>query len=204
MDAISQELAEKRLNRDLPLIFKCINDAWEKYMQAYPANLRIAHSARSRASLIHDHIVEMARKYLEPRIGVACHEINKLFLVSFDSGIVIRFKKLDDSYRSSNIRTQQSLGFMEQSQLPLPEIDTAINLQAGYRLNALETQLQGIYLTHPTGEQANAWVMELERSQFNFNNVKSIASVPDISQQKAKRIRITKRGGDKADEAGKS
>lgn len=45
----------------------------------------------------------------------------------------MRFKKLDDDFRSSNIPTQQSLDFVRQES-DLPGIKSMTNLQAGYSL----------------------------------------------------------------------
>ncbi|MDL2284499.1 hypothetical protein LJC19_05085 [Oxalobacter sp. OttesenSCG-928-P03] len=194
-----QHVVIQKIAEDLPVIYSCIKDGWAIYQKEYPEHLKIAHTSRSRASLVHDHIASLARQRLEPRFGVHCHEIQKLFLVSFNSGVVIRFKKLDDNFRSSNIRTQQSLGFMEQE--TLPEIGKAINLQAGYRLNELETDIEGIYLTLPIGESGNAWIFELNEADFARGNV---VDLPTMTQQKSKGIRFTKKGGEDASESSKS
>jgi hypothetical protein len=202
MSYLAQDQAEALLKDELPLLYQCIRQAWEKYVNGYPAALKAEHSPRSRASLVHDHIVMAARRMLESRMGVCCHEINKLFIVSFNSGIAIRFKKLDDSFRSSNIRTQQSLDFMGQQHLP--EIEAAVNLQAGYRLNALETDLEGIYLTCPSGEDTNAWVLELPAEQYERNNVSHIHGAKAAPVKQPRGVKLSKRGGDQAHEDGQS
>lgn len=202
MTFLTQEQAEQLLKNELPLVYQCIRMAWDKYMKDYPPALKAEHSARSRASLVHDHIVMFARQFLEPRMGVYCHEINKLFIVSFNCGVAIRFKKLDECFRASNIRTQQCLDFMQQQNLP--EVDAAVNLQAGYRLNALETDLEGIYLTCPSGQQANSWVLELSAEQYGINNVSHIRGAEAASTKKPKGVRFTKRGGENANEKGQS
>jgi hypothetical protein len=202
MSFMAQEQVEQILKNELPLIRQCIRMGWDRYMKDYPIALRTEHSSRSRASLVHDHIVMFARQILEPRQGICCHEINKLFIVSFDCGIAIRFKKLDECFRASNIRTQQSMDFMEQEDLP--EIQAAVKLQAGYRLNMLETDLEGIYVTCPASRQANSWVLELAEEQYGINNVSHIRGVEAASAKKPKGVRFTKRGGENANEEGQS
>jgi len=187
------------LRDDLPLIFKCVRSAWGTYM-SYPVSLRQAHTSRSRASLVHDHFVDFARQMFEPRVGVHCHEINKLFIISFNSGIAIRFKKLDECYRSSNIATQQSMDFLAQQNLP--GVEAAVNLQAGYQLNTLETDLKGVYLTQPESN-ANAWVIELSAAEYGIDTIHPIQK--DEPAQKSNVVKFTKkRADDDTNNAGKS
>lgn len=158
MNLVSQKEVVDRLGKALPALASCISQAWEIYGR-YPAELRVDHTSRSRASLIHDHATSLARQHFDVRAGSHCQEIRKLFLVYFDSGIIVRIKKLDENFRTSNIRTQQCLNFMDQ--LALPTLGDTVNLHVGYRLNALQTDLEGIYLACPSGANGNAWVMSL-------------------------------------------
>jgi hypothetical protein len=83
-----------------------------------------------------------------------------MFVVAFQAGAAVRFKKLDDGFLASGIGTGQALDFMSQEDLPgMPE---CVYLQAGYRLNLLETDLEGIYLTCPRGRTANYWWHQLD------------------------------------------
>ena len=199
MKKYPKDVVIPKIAAELPIIHSCIQDGWKIYQQEYSERVKIAHSSRSRASLVHDHIVSLARQRFEPRFGVHCHIIGRLFIVSFNSGVAVRFKKFDDNFRSSNIRTQQSLGFMKQE--PLPEIGEAINLQAGYRLNKLETDIEGIYLTLPISENGNVWVFELNGADIAKDNV---TDFPKTTHQKSKGIRFTKKGGRDASESNKS
>lgn len=199
MKKTHQNDALSSIAEELPIIFSCILDAWQIYQMKYPEDLKIAHSATSRASIVHDHIVSLARQRFEPRFGVQCLVIGRLFIVSFNSGVVVRFKKFDKNFRAHNIRTRQSSGFMTQA--PLPEIGEVINLQAGYRLDDLETDIEGIYLTLPISESGNEWVFELNGADIAKNNV---TAFPKTTHQESKGIRLTKKGGRDANESNKS
>ena len=199
MTAMTPENVKDLLGDDLSLIYRCVKSAWTTYT-SYPLSFRQAHTARSRASLVHDHFVDFARQTFEPRVGVHCHEINKLFIISFNSGVAVRFKKLDGCYRSSNIATQQSMDFLAQQNLP--GVEAAVNLQAGYQLNALETDLKGVYLTQPESN-ANAWVIELSAAEHDTDTIHPIQK--EAPAQKSNVVKFTKkRADDDTNNAGKS
>ncbi len=58
---ISQSQAEQILSPHLKRIRDCIVSAFQKYRSDY-ANVALVHTARSRASIIHDHMVAFARE----------------------------------------------------------------------------------------------------------------------------------------------
>jgi hypothetical protein len=175
MNAVPQEEVVSRLGKALPALTSCIARAWARYGE-YPAELRMAHSSRSRASLIHDHAIDFARQHFDVHPGSQCQEIRKLFLVYFDAGIVVRFKKLDEKFRVSNIHTQQCMKFMDQ--LPLPSFGETINLHVGYRLNRLQTDLEGIYLACPNGPTTNAWVMHIGNTASGDDALSLVPHLP--------------------------
>lgn len=160
MHNANQDQIIEAIRSELPLLYGCIRKAWETYQKSYPEALKQHHTARSRASLVHDHAVAYAREIFEARVGTSCQEINKLFLICFANGIVIRFKKLDEKLRASNVATQQCMDFM--TQVPLPFVDDAVNLHVGYRLNRLQTDIEGVYITRPAGPRSNTWFLPLE------------------------------------------
>ena len=148
MKPLRKELALLRLGSYLNLIQNCIERAWQEY-SSYPVEHRLKHTSRSRASLMHDHIVFAARLAFDGITDINMVEINKLFIVTFGADIALRFKKLDDNLRSSGIETQQSLDFSRQ--FDLPGIASVTHLEAGYRLNRLGTALAGVYICCPNG-----------------------------------------------------
>lgn len=148
------------LRDDLVDIRKCIAGAWDSYQSLYSAAIRARHTPMSRAGLVHDEMVIQAEKIFDGRSGVALQRVNRLFVVSFGSNLVIRFKKLDDSFRVSSVPTAQSEAFLNQ-QFELPGVEMATKLYAGYRLNELETALEGVYLVCPQG-RGHEWILDLD------------------------------------------
>ena len=155
---LAQSRADRLLRKDYRILSRVITTAWEDY-QAYPFDVQAAHTPRTRASAVHDHMVSRAREAFGSVLHAQCTEYGGLFMVLLYGRIAMRFKKLDDDFRSSNIPTQQSLDFVRQES-DLPGIKSMTNLQAGYRLNRLQTDLEGVYVACPRGSY-NHWITEL-------------------------------------------
>lgn len=164
------------LSSDLQTIRSCIRGAWDSYQQLYSPALRARHTPLSRATLVHDEMVQQAEKEFDGRTGVVMQRIQRMFVVSFGPHLVIRFKKFDDTFRVSNIPTEQSMSFINQ-QLELPGVERATKLHAGYRLNSLETALEGVYLVCPRGH-GHEWILDLDDLDAAADNVVTFPTKP--------------------------
>lgn len=159
-----KEVAEQ-LSADIPALGKCVRGAWDSYQSIYSAEQRARHSQLSRAALVNDEMVRHAEEAFEGRADVTCRRIKRMFVVYFGSSVVVRFKKLDESFGVSNIPTKQSLSFINQ-QFELPGTPRLTTLHAGYRLNKLETDLQGCYIVCPRG-YGHEWILDLDDLEDN-------------------------------------
>ena len=115
----------------------------------YAIEKRIIHSSRSRASLVHDHMVDRAIKYAAKESGVQIIEKSGLYLFVFDGKIAVRFKKFDEELKTRN----QPSGQVEQfkAQMQLPGVQAAHNLESGYILSADAQSLAAVHLVCPSG-----------------------------------------------------
>lgn len=192
---LSKAVAERRLKRELPLVQRCISGAWQEYMDR-PAEYRLADSPRTRASTVHDLMVKRARELFEPLVHAQCLEIGGLFIVTLYQRLAIRFKKLDGDFRACNIPTQQSLEFVRQ-QSSLVGIKDVMNLQAGYRLNGLQTELEGSYLACPRG-RGNYWIIELDpyAGAKVVELPEKLKASPTSTAVKLKHVPTEKKGGE--------
>jgi hypothetical protein len=137
-------------------LVEVISAAWEDYQAHEP--LKHRHSARSRASIVHDNMVHHVKRVFEDVPEVTFVERRGLFMLNFEDIFVLRFKKLDDRMLSSNIPTQQALGYV--CQLALPGMPAATKLQAGYQLDRSQTAIRAMLLTCPAGSSLY-WFLEL-------------------------------------------
>lgn len=156
----SKNEVAQQLRADLPVIRRCITGAWDSYQSLYSPALRARHPSLTRATILHDEMVLQAEHEFEGRGDVICRHIQRMFIASFGAALVVRFKKFDDSFGVSNVPTKQSMSFINQ-QFELPGVDRPTMLHAGYRLNKLETALEGCYLVCPRGH-GHEWILNLD------------------------------------------
>jgi hypothetical protein len=200
---LSKTQAELVLGSNLKQIRDCVVGAFQKYRSDYSANA-LVHTARSRASIIHDHMIASARATFANDKGVRIFSKRGLSLINVKDSLLLRFKKMDKEKRTRNILTQQS--FLFRAQLELPGIPAELtHLEAGYVLNDLQTALDGVYITCPNGK-ALEWFIDL--SSLAGTNVAHLpqSGAPQNTSQAPRRKRIGPKidRKDKKDEGDKS
>lgn len=158
------EIRESDVRNDIgkhfPALYALAVEAVSTYRNKYSKALHREHSKRSRASCVHDHFVAGAARFAEDTDGVRLVESMHLWVLYFDAGYSIRFKKLDDDkLPSTGQLTQQVIKYRNQQ--PLDGIPDSKHLDLGYQLNEAG-ELHKVYLVCPSGIKANQWDQELE------------------------------------------
>jgi len=148
MALIEQHDAILILNKHLSAFYGVVGGAWQDYI-SYPIEKRIVHSPRSRASLVHDHMVYRAMKYAAMESGVQIIERSGLYLFIFGGQIAVRFKKFDEELKTRNQPSGQVQQF--KAQMQLPGVHSAHNLESGYILSADAQSLAAVHLVCPSG-----------------------------------------------------
>lgn len=171
MPLIEQVDAIQFLQPHLFGIHGIVSGGWNDYMSCYPDVHRLIHSSITRASIVHDHIIDRASRYLQTQPGVRLHEVKGLKALVIDDQYAIRFKKLDESGISRNQPTKQVQDFREQ--IPLPGIHTVYNLEAGYVLDKLETGIAKICITCPNGGR-NYWEYEIQDTGATVSAIRDL------------------------------
>lgn len=156
---ISHSEAEAILQPYKKTLYDCVALAGETYWSPQLNHIRHNFSPRTRANIIHDLMVANARSMFDGIEGICFLEFGGIFLIEIDNKIVLRFKKLNEDKRSSNIPTLQAVNFLEQ--LDLPGIPSHTRLIVGYELNNLHTEIATVTITCPNGEK-NEWYFEIE------------------------------------------
>ena len=148
MALIEQNDAIAILHGHMPAFYGVVDGAWQDYV-SYPIEKRIVHSPRSRASVVHDHMVDRAAKYAARESGVQIVEKSGLYLFVFGGQIAVRFKKFDEELRTRN----QPSGQVEQfkNQMQLPGVKAAHNLESGYILSSDGQSIAAVHLVCPSG-----------------------------------------------------
>lgn len=157
MGAIAQETVIEHLRSHLTALDEMVRGAWND-LRDLPSSCQIVMSARSRASLVHDFIVERAAQYAKRTPGVRTFERQLMHGLVFDGRYAVRFKKFDEENLSKNQPTLQVVEF--RSQVELDGIDAAHHLEVGYIADALGISIADVRLACPSG-RGNAWVVSI-------------------------------------------
>ena len=133
-------------------------EAWDEWLEQ-PAKFRSKMTGSSRATIVHDLIVDGAAR----RLGAVARLIDKaaLKLFVFEERICIRFKKHDPDLSSRNQPTKQVKDFL--GQRPLDGVPATHHLEVGYVLDPSETQVVSTNLVCPNGHKNRPyWHVELK------------------------------------------
>jgi len=126
--------------------------------------LKLTLSATTRASFINDRMCFHIREkigYMSGTDFIKRRGRLHLVIIGEEGALEVKFKKLDDNRRPSNIRSYESQDFMNQVQLEFPGMLHPItNIVAGYQLNTIRTGIRGIFIVCPYGSQ-NKWEIEV-------------------------------------------
>lgn len=138
-------------------VVSVIREAWEDWLGSDRNG--VWRYKRSRANFVWEQIIERANNALLDHDAVHVidgHETMK-FLVR--DTVLFRFKKADETGRSSNVATQLALAFHDHDEdlFGLPEVQ---RVEVVYKLNRLETQIDDICVVARNGDQI-AWEYSL-------------------------------------------
>lgn len=119
--------------------------------QQYPAEFRLEHDPRAKASCIYSHMEALAHENLTDKPDVIFKKIRGLNVWIIGEKATIRFKKMDEDGRTKNYPTKQARDF--DKQLPLPGIPyPPLNLVVGYWPNSLGTDVERVQVARPMGK----------------------------------------------------
>jgi len=184
---ITKEEAQEILSPYLKLIQEAVTEAVNNYYSASELTpLRAKLSKRSHASNCHDLVVSAIIERFEREPGTRCFYKKNLFLLSIKGRIVLRFKMFDHNLMSHGIQTKQmhALSYQDVSQLEFDDMPPDGLLHVGYRLNALHTGVEKVYITYRYGN-FNVWDWDITQTQQS--NVEQIQFTQQTNTKPAKR-----------------
>ena len=179
MPLINEIEAIRILGSRAKYLRRIILGAWDDYLE-YPSALRRVHRPGTRANIVHDHIRHRARDWSETASDAQAVEINGLFIVVVEQRLAIRFKLLDENRSPRNIPTRQVKEFRNQRDIgdlrqQLNLVGEICNLEAGYILDQLQTEIRETWIVCPSGLRANAWQFEIKDS------VEATRTLPEVA-----------------------
>ncbi len=196
-----REQAEADLEPYKRTMWHIVQNSLHAYVRDY-ASLRHRHSLRTQSSIINDLMVAAAQELFAETPGVRYVRRRNAFLVVFESGYVIKLKKLNGRLQASNIPTFAALDFVGQSQLQPSQLrlegmpPPPTNLHLGYQLSNLALTESKIWVTCPDGTWSAAWSWEITGvgagAVLPFDTKKE-QDKPQEKQKKARKPRFKKR-----------
>lgn len=160
ISAISRDEARQVLEPHFSTFGQVLRDAWAEW-ERVPVEQRSKLNSRARANCLYDFIVHYAKLHFADVPSVMPFERRGLFLLGFSGRLTIRFKKLGAGNKTSNVQTKQQVDF--NLQIDLPGIPKAFRLTVGYVLDAAQTSIKDVLVTHQTGRRL-AWDISIAQT----------------------------------------
>jgi hypothetical protein len=133
-----------------------VREAWNS-LRSLPKEQLLVLDATARANIVSCQMRFRATKYFES-VGVPVYEYNRALLFLLGGRLALRFKKLDDELRSSNIPTRQVAAM--RGQLPLPGIGDVSFIDVGYVLDREQLDIERICAVCLNGDE-DFWEYDL-------------------------------------------
>jgi hypothetical protein len=156
--------AERLLKPWLPQILECHHNAlsfWQSCAASIPKLALDDINNQARARVISNSIARDVKIRFTGRKGITLTEDSGFLVMIIEERIAVRFKKLDNNLRPSNIPTRQQHDFAWQGLL-IGFPPEATNLTFGHKLDSTGTGFSGFWLQCPRGNR-NLWSIPLDR-----------------------------------------
>lgn len=163
MGIISESKARRALDPHLHLLYTVVTEAFDRWRRDFAPQFAAAPTARARANVLHELMVQGARKAFDSVRGVQMIEaagrtVLRIAPRTIPEPVLVQFKKLTPEGMPRNYPTQTALAF--DAQVLVPGIPTDARITIGYRLNRLATAIIDVLAVCTDGDQP-AWSFEL-------------------------------------------
>lgn len=155
-------------------LYAVVESAWRDFQAMSPGLVRP--HMRWKTTTMHEFMVQHARARLDGVQGVALVEGNR-FLASVEDTLLLRFKKLDQTLRTSNYPTPTAQRF--DAQLPLASLlsPRLPRVTVGYQPRRDWTELIAVTVVHSVGKHVQ-WFYDLD-SEEQSQTVLPAQPLPD-------------------------
>ncbi|MDF2437775.1 MAG: hypothetical protein K0Q95_2151 [Bacteroidota bacterium] len=161
---ITQEEAKTLLLPYAQKFYEAIVEGFNDYITNDSAQAHI-HDRTTKANLIRSYILARVKKIVADDPSLRMQTRKKMLVVVIGDRLKIRFKKLDENFKSTNIKTKQVTAFRNHS-LVLDDGTSALYLDAGWRLNEYFTEITDVSFVCPNGDR-NKWKITAEDLEIN-------------------------------------
>lgn len=192
MEPISKDQAHATLDFLHAEIAETVYQAWEKLVSKV-LPLFPGCTVRCKRNQMYDLMIQKARTTFHEIPGVKLIETKqgRIFLAVNKSGtyMLLRFKKIDDHFHTSNYPTQGSLDF-DNHEPELPEIPVGARVTIGYLESGDGTTLESVHIFCSHGNRLY-WEYPLSKPEQNAEVIPLAAQGKQQRRVRAKKTAVT-------------
>jgi hypothetical protein len=125
----------------------------------YDSERAVIHDKTVKSNLVRSYVLNRVKQLVANNPSLKLIEQKRMFAILVSDKIVIRFKKLNNIFRSSNIPTKQANEF--RSRILTFKGVRALPIDAGWRVNEFYSEIEDVHFVCPNGI-GNLWRFPLE------------------------------------------
>jgi hypothetical protein len=156
--SIEKEEAKELLKPYAQKFYDAVQGGFDDYKQNDLGQAHI-HNKTTKANLVRSYVLHRIKQIVAQHPDLKLREQKRMFAVLIADKVIVRFKKLNDAYRSANIKTKQSQAFRNRS-LVFQGLD-ALPVDAGWRVDQFYGEIEDVHFVCPNGA-GNLWRIPLE------------------------------------------
>ena len=167
MVAITAEQAESLLKPVMRTLCRCVEAGFAEGTRVFKelslSGIGPTHDPGTVAAVVWDVTVNLARREFRSCDGVVIRDFpkQKLFYLVIGDHLVLRFKKLGRSLKSTNYPTDRVEAYRKQELQETLFPDFHTHAEVGYVTDTTGTELTGIYVVCPDGREV-AWHLKID------------------------------------------
>ena len=155
---LAKDEAKEILKPFAQLFYDAITGGFSDY-KIYDLERGVIHDKTVKSNLVRSYVINRVKQLVANHPNLRLIEQKRMFAVLVSDKVIVRFKKLNNIFRSCNIQTRQIKEFRRRI-LSFQGV-RALPIDAGWRVNDFYTEIEDVHFVCPNGK-GNLWRFPLE------------------------------------------
>lgn len=194
---VSPEAGRQRSRSYVASFRRAVLQAWDDVERYFGHEIGMQ-STRATANVMHDRVVHHLKMVYDGDPQVTLNKHRGLWLMYIGGHSRFKMKKLDRQLLTKNIPTRQAIMFNGQQPMLDGMPPEADNFVLGYRMNAIGTELEGIYITYPQGADIG-WYMSIHDDEMDSGTISELPIQPQQPPRRRVKRKVEEATGDEQD-----
>lgn len=156
--SLTKEEAKELLEPYAQLFYNAITGGFEDY-KINDSERGHIHDKCVKSNLIRSYVLNRIKQIVVEHPELKYREQNRMIAILIADKVIIRFKKLNNLFRSDNILTKQARAFRNRD-ITFQGVK-ALPIDAGWRLDEFYSEIEDVHFVCPNGE-GNLWRIPLD------------------------------------------